>query len=421
MDLEDAKRALKDGYTAAGIDLAGETDDTLSVRFAGQVTSIQRVEIELFGVNREALVDASVAPVECSYCSPTTREQLIRPVDLVRSRFLAPFGARPFLFRKVGTENPTVQIGSASDQFIDFFRFDKAYLALCTRRARVSTFWRTQGDVTLRDRLYRPATVLVTGLDQPTTAAAVAVSNELINAAIFAMSYLRGIPYRLLEQWPTDQPRPRSRVFSTSERKSGFELELPAVRYNDDLLRFYQLGISTEIPELQYLAFYQVLEYFFVGVSDEALYSTLRARLANPAFSLKPTHLDQIIQDVLGHAKTTDETEMLKLVLEKYLREDEVIAFIGRYEDYLSERWYTKKRERFGVDAEVKAQSGHVIGNVAKIVKIVRNALVHSSDRFERIGRHVPFSASSELVAREVPLVKYLAECVIIASAEPAG
>jgi hypothetical protein len=205
----------------------------------------------------------------------------------------------------------------------------------------------------------------------------------------------------------------------TADRRGGFELELPAVRYDDDLLRFYQLGISTEIPELQYLAFYQVLEFFFVAVSDEALYGKLRTRLANPGFRLTPKYLDQIIAEVVGHSKMTDETEMLKLVLTKYVDETELLSFIGRYEDHLEDRWYTKKRERFGIELEVKSQQGHVIGNVAKIVKTVRNALVHSSDRFESHGRHIPFSKSSDVVSKEVPLVKFLAERVIMASAEP--
>jgi len=332
-----------------------------------------------------------------------------------------PYGSRQYFLRRTGTSEPTVTIGPASDLFIDFFRFDPNYLELARRRLRRTTFGlRRTEPATLRSVLYRPATVQVSGLNQPTITAAVADSNGLMNAAVFSLSYTKNIPYRLLDQWPHEEPRSRPRPFTTVERRPGFELELPLVTYNDDLLRFYQLGISTEIPELQYLAFYQVLEYFFVGVSDESLYGKLRSRLANPSFRLVPKYLDQVINDVVGHAKMTDETEMLKLVLDKYLDEQQLSDFITRYEEYLGDRWYTKKRERFGVELEVKTQSGHLIGNIAKIIRTVRNALVHSSDRFERIGRHVPFSASSELVEREVPLLKFLAERVIMASAEPA-
>jgi hypothetical protein len=421
MEFAEAKAALRKGYTDAGVEVVGETDDTLTVKFAEPIP-ISREEIEQFGANRDLLVDGAAAPTECSLCTPNLREHLARPVDAAAGRFLMPFGSRHYIFRRLGSERPEVRVGPASDLFVDFFRFDTSYLELCRRRLRRTGFGlRRTGSVTLRELLYRPATVQVSGLEENTVTAAVATSTDLINAAIFAMSYVKSIPYRLLDQWPREEPRSRPRPFTTVERRPGFELELPLVRYDDDLLRFYQLGISTEIPELQYLAFYQVLEYFFVSVADDALYAKLRARLANPSFRLVPRHLDQVIQDVLGHAKTTDETEMLKLVIEKYVDEQQLVAFINRYEEHVGERWYTKKRERFGVEGEVKVQPGHVVGNVAKVVKVVRNALVHSSDRFERVGRHIPFSQSSELVQREVPLLKFLAERVIMASAEPAG
>jgi len=51
------------------------------------------------------------------------------------------------------------------------------------------------------------------------------------------------------------------------------------------------------------------------------------------------------------------------------------------------------------------------------VVKTVRNALVHSSDHHERVERHVPFSEGTRLVEMEVPLVRFLAERVVIASA----
>jgi hypothetical protein len=345
----------------------------------------------------------------------------VRPVDPVRGRFFSPFGSRPFVFRRLASEKPIVRIGPATDAFIDFFRFDPNYIKMAARRLRRPYFTLDDREPTLKELLYRPATIEVTGLGEETTAAAVQASNRLIDAALFAMSYLRGIPYRVVDQWPSDELRARPRVFSTTQRRGGFEFELPLVTYNDELLRFYQLGISTEIPELQYLAFYQILEYFFVQVSDEALYARLRGRLGDPAFRPVPKYLDQVIHDVTNHTKTVDETEMLKLLLDKFLSEDDVITFIQRYETHLEESWYTRRQSRFGVQCEVKLQAGHVFGNVARVVKTVRNALVHSSDRFERVGRHVPFSESSALVRKEVPLIKFLAERVIIASAEPAG
>ena len=82
-------------------------------------------------------------------------------------------------------------------------------------------------------------------------------------------------------------------------------------------MRFYLLGMSSNIPVLQFLSFYQVLEYFFVSISDEHLYQRLTKRVNDPRFSSEPKSLDRLIQDVIEHKRTTDETEMLKLVLER--------------------------------------------------------------------------------------------------------
>jgi hypothetical protein len=136
----------------------------------------------------------------------------------------------------------------------------------------------------------------------------------------------------------------------------------------------------------------------------------------DPLFSAKPKHLDKVIQATLNHKRESDETEMLRLVISKHLDESELIAFIGAYEGHLGDKWYTKKRKLFGEENEVRATSGHVLGNVAKRVKLIRNALVHSSDRYNRQENFVPTRAAEMEILKEVPLVKYLAEKVIIAS-----
>ena len=53
-----------------------------------------------------------------------------------------------------------------------------------------------------------------------------------------------------------------------------------------------------------------------------------------------------------------------------------------------------------------------------KRVKIIRNALVHSSDRYERKERYIPTASAESEIRKEIPLMKYLAERVIIGSAK---
>ncbi len=110
---------------------------------------------------------------------------------------------------------------------------------------------------------------------------------------------------------------------------------------------------------------------------------------------------------------------MLRLVLEKYVLFSDLTDFIQALEGRKAEKLYTKRRQLFGQDvAEVRLQEGHLQPNLAKRIKVIRNAIVHSVDRYEGRERFVPLTPSSEVVIREeVPLMRFLAEKVIIASA----
>ena len=174
--------------------------------------------------------------------------------------------------------------------------------------------------------------------------------------------------------------------------------------------------MSTEIPILKFLTFYQVLEYFFIKVSDELLYQGISTKLNDPKFkTVNTSDLDRVIKIVEDHRRTNDETEMLKNVLKKFINESDLRNFIDSYETYIDDNIYTKTRTLFG--EELIPDERYVFGNIARCIKTVRNALVHSSDRYERHERHIPFSESTEIVKKEIPLVKFLAEKVIISSA----
>lgn len=267
---------------------------------------------------------------------------------------------------------------------------------------------------TLGDLLYAPLTIKVLGLNETSSDAAAKKALELIEGCLFNLAYLKGTALVLEEELPKRQALGDS--FQFEENDFGKELPLPRAKVNKDVARFYQRGMAVEDPVNQFLSFYQVLEYFFLTVSDEELYRKLASLVNDPLFSAKPKHLDKVIQATLNHKRESDETEMLRLVISKHVDESELIAFIGAYEEHLGDKWYTKKRKLFGEENEIRVASGHVLGNVAKRVKLVRNALVHSSDRYNRQENFVPTRAAEMEIRKEVPLVKYLAEKVIIAS-----
>ncbi|MFW9878029.1 MAG: hypothetical protein ACFFG0_33530 [Candidatus Thorarchaeota archaeon] len=138
--------------------------------------------------------------------------------------------------------------------------------------------------------------------------------------------------------------------------------------------------------------------------------------LKDPKFIPNELYIPKLVRIVEEHSKKIDETEMLKNVLKKFVDFKDLKEFIENYEVKICEKIYTKRNEIFGENVEVPLKPDHIFGNLAKIIKIIRNALVHSSDRYEGKKTYVPFSESTEIVEKHIPLLKFLAEKVIFAT-----
>lgn len=207
-------------------------------------------------------------------------------------------------------------------------------------------------------------------------------------------------------------------------------------QYNTTILQYFKQGILiNNDPVYKFLSFYHVLEYFFVLVSDEKLYANLRSIINQPDFNtVDEKNLDKIIQQVKQHRNMTDETQMLKDVLEKYITDhvkDKLLDFIQNqypFKDEKGKSWLLMNKNHdfetvFSSEKEkyqgIKTDNGHdVLGQCAIRIKTIRNALVHSSDRYERQERFIPNKHNKQLLEKEIPLIKFLAEQIIIASAE---
>lgn len=411
MTLDDVKEKFKNEYLRTWLELVDEHQEELYFRTRGGTqfkASVEDLKSYLEFANRQSSFENK--PFETCLSSPTHYEQLVTNANHFSS-FLSFRRGEKIQFGDPATDPITVEIGEASSDFKNHFRFHEYFVMRTLDRLRLN---RVRENQTLGDFLYAPLTVKVLGLNEISSDAAAKKALELIEGCLFNLAYLKGTALVLEEELPKRQALGDS--FQFEENDFGKELPLPRAKVNKDVARFYQRGMAVEDPVNQFLSFYQVLEYFFLTVSDEELYRKLASLVNDPLFSAKPKHLDKVIQVTLNHKRESDETEMLRLVISKHVDESELIAFIGAYEDHLGDKWYTKKRKLFGEENEIRVASGHVLGNVAKRVKLVRNALVHSSDRYNRQENFVPTRAAEMEIRKEVPLVKYLAEKVIIAS-----
>jgi hypothetical protein len=261
----------------------------------------------------------------------------------------------------------------------------------------------------------RPITATALNLDAPTINDAYETGDEIVQATLFNLAFL----YDLTFETTSDLFRRRSpRRYRTTRRVLSSELPVVSGAYNHDLVRFYVRAISNSDPVNQFLSYYHVLEYFFVQLSDEELYGKLRSRMLTPGYRPTTRSLDSVIQDVVKHKRETDETEMLKLVVKKFIEPTDLAEFIQHYEAHLEEKLYSSQTSLFGEKFKTNLDPQHILGDVSRRVKAIRNALVHSSDRYERNERYVPSRSAEERLQKEIPLLKFLAEKVIVGCAD---
>lgn len=236
-------------------------------------------------------------------------------------------------------------------------------------------------------------------------------TDSLFDAALFELAYEKQVV--LLRSFMWSKPITTDDDEDESESSSAEYPTIPPV-YNIDLTRFYIRGCTSD-PYIQFLSFYHVAEHFFLIVSDGALYKKMSSIINDRKFKSNKPYLDKLIQSAGDHKAESKEEEMLKSVMIEFLDEDELIAEIARIERDAGQKIYTSKTSCFGYDLEkITLQKSHLFGPLSKRIKTIRNALVHSSDRHERKNRYVPGAEANQILKREIPLMKYMAERIII-------
>ncbi|SSY76731.1 hypothetical protein [Alcaligenes faecalis] len=192
---------------------------------------------------------------------------------------------------------------------------------------------------------------------------------------------------------------------------------IPRVTYDETVISYYKVAKASPFPSQSYLAYYHVLEYYFLRVSELLLHDRLTAMINDPRFHVNRKYLDKVISAVRGQDSRSDETEMLRNVLDRFVQESDLINFIEKFEESIAEKIYSKRRLVFGENLQISLQKDHAIANSAKVLKHIRNAIVHSSDKYKRDDCHIPLSDSEALIEEFIPLVRFFAERVIYGTA----
>ncbi|MDI6098180.1 hypothetical protein QLQ12_06130 [Actinoplanes sp. NEAU-A12] len=203
-------------------------------------------------------------------------------------------------------------------------------------------------------------------------------------------------------------------------RNSPVVPKIPPVMYAEKPVALYMYGRSAQgMPLLEYLAYYQSLEFHFSKYSDQERRLKLRAELIDPRFDASSEEDIGRIISMLDSSTAGSLSELLQLratlercvdlsLLRDFIVSDNVLK------DHLTGKQYIE-----GVKA-LRPEADDLIEQVANRVYQIRCRIVHAKEDGgpKRQPMFIPFSGEVNRLAADIYLARYLAQKVIVAGAE---
>ncbi|GAB2989182.1 hypothetical protein [Saccharothrix stipae] len=199
---------------------------------------------------------------------------------------------------------------------------------------------------------------------------------------------------------------------------SDAPMVMPRNKYAKPAVDLYFYARSaTGMPLLQYLAYYQAIEFFFPSFFHSEVIRKLRQELRDPRFNVDD---DGELQRLLSIASTSgkggiSERQQLRATLTACVDDDSVESFI-RSGPTVKRLFDEKKVIDDAPDLNVKSNSP-LVEQVAERVYAIRCRIVHTKEDGGVGGAKVmlPFGNEAGNLGADIALIRFLAQKVIIA------
>ncbi|MGW1711562.1 hypothetical protein ACWCP8_40685 [Streptomyces sp. NPDC002206] len=238
------------------------------------------------------------------------------------------------------------------------------------------------------------------------------------NSVLFEFDLAYGIALTMRRARSTGGWRPGRKV-----RLSDSPPVLPRLEYGAEPLSLYSYARSAQgMPLLEFLAYYQVLEYHFPRYSQRDLLDKLRNELRDPTFRADDErHLSRILgisrQAGNGYG---DEKSQLRSTVRYCVSEDAILDFFES-NDEVREHYENKRQPIKGIlPLDSKSKKGDLLSLTCERIYDIRCRVVHSKEDGGGQGESLlmPFSPEAESLRAENIFMRFLAQKVLIAGAK---
>lgn len=200
------------------------------------------------------------------------------------------------------------------------------------------------------------------------------------------------------------------------------ELKFPDREFDQAPLSLYWYARSAGgMPLLQYLAYYQVIEFYFPIYSHSEAHRKLKSILRNPLFRPdRDSDVSKLLSAIqVGRGGFGDERSQLKATIDACVDEEDLRAFLTV--DESRQKFLSGKTKLSANKLSVGSSDSELKVEVSRRVYELRCKIVHTKvdPRDADVELLLPFSKEADLMRHDIELAQYLAQQVLIAGSRP--
>lgn len=271
-------------------------------------------------------------------------------------------------------------------------------------------------------RLFRPLTIQIQGVSISKHDQTSALLVKVANACLFQLDLITGFPmYLALEFDRSSKHFPRRLSHALGENHN---LAAPKFQYDSKPMSLYWYASTAEgMPLLQFLAYYQVIEFYYPVFADKATQGLVKRLLKNPTFDRSSdTHINQLISSIkpyLNKGGYGEEKTALLATVKECVTELELRTFFqddqARFEFYRS-----KAQSISGEKISVDREKADIVSETANRIYDIRCKIVHTKTSGDAGSELLlPFSKEAQQLGFDIELVQFVARKVLIVSSNP--
>lgn len=260
-------------------------------------------------------------------------------------------------------------------------------------------------------------TIKLTQCHITTHDSALILLQKIAGSVLFQIDLLSDMAF-VLER---ERKRPLRKLAKTT---SALNLQYPRTQYDKAPLALYSYARSASgMPLLQFLAFYQVVEFYFPIYSQSEAHRKLKTILKNPTFrGDRDADIAQLLSAI--HVSRSgafgDERSQLKATILECTDPDSIRNFLES-DEARKEFFQTKAKSLPYHKLPLANPTADLRGDVAERIYDIRCKIVHtkSDSRDGAVEILLPFTPEAEQLSFDIELVRYVAQQILIAASSP--